>query len=114
MSVAVRTRFVVTSIAALLAILLASCPKPRYVVYGRVTGTCEGACRHYLACKGSDDETAFRACLSECRLIFSSAETLEAFEKLDCADAIAFVEGSSGRGPGDPPAASQWTRPRRP
>jgi hypothetical protein len=86
----------------LLLSVLAGCAKPRYVVYRRLTGTCEGACDYYLACKRSDDDTARQACVAECREIFATAETLKDFERLDCEDAIAFVEGSSGRGPGEP------------
>jgi len=84
-----------------LLVLLAGCAKPRYVVYRRVTGTCEGACSYYLACKRSDDSVAHAACVNECREIFDSSETLKEFERLECKDAVAFVEGSSGRGPGE-------------
>jgi len=85
--------------ALLLLTLLAGCPRPR-VGDGRVTGTCEGACGHYMACKRVDEPATREACLSECREIFSSSETLREFERLDCEDVIGFVEGQSGRGPG--------------
>ncbi len=81
--------------------LLAGCAKPRYVVYRQVTGTCDGACSYYLACKRSDDKAAHDACVVECQEVFSSTETLKDFERLECEDVIAFVEGSSGRGPGE-------------
>lgn len=85
-----------------LLVVLAGCAKPRYIVYRKVTGTCEGACSYYLACKRSDDQIAHQSCVSECQEIFSSAETIKDFERLECEDAVAFVEGDSGRGPGEP------------
>lgn len=72
--------------------------------YRRLTGTCEGACDHYRSCKASRQEPVsdpgYGACVVECSEVFSSAESLRAFESLSCDDAVAFVEGSSGRGPG--------------
>lgn len=72
--------------------------------YRKLTGTCEGACSHYLACKAEREEPAredgYRVCVAECAEVFSSAESLRAFESLGCDDTVAFVEGSSGRGPG--------------
>ena len=71
-----------------------------------LTGTCTGACNYYASCKDvrgeriSDEVHA--ACLTECDEVFSSSESLLAFESLVCDDAIAFVEGDSGRQPGEP------------
>lgn len=74
---------------------------------GTGTGTCEGACRHYTSCKGTKDKQVTHACVVECTEIFvddgePDAESLKEFERLSCPDAVAFVEGSSGRGPGSP------------
>jgi len=96
-----NARLFYSFVGFLVLAVLAGCAKPRYVVYHRLTGTCEGACGYYLACKRSDDERAREACVAECREIFSTSETLKDFERLECEDAIAFVEGSSGRGPGE-------------
>jgi hypothetical protein len=66
----------------------------------RLTGTCEGACDHYLRCKRSHDGAARTACVSECREVFHDTDSLRAFESLECRDVIEYVEGDSGRGPG--------------
>jgi hypothetical protein len=66
----------------------------------RLTGTCEGACDHYLACKRSGDQTARTACVAECREVFFDDESLRAFESLECRDVVEYVEGDSGTGPG--------------
>lgn len=73
---------------------------------GTGTGTCEGACRHYTSCKGTSDRGVRDACIQECTEIFiedgeADTESLKEFERLSCEDAVAFVEGSSGRGPGE-------------
>lgn len=69
----------------------------------QTTGTCPGACEHYLKCKGAtDDHSAYAICVAECRDIYEdNAYTLASYERLACEDAVAFVEGESGRGPGD-------------
>ncbi|WP_428268482.1 hypothetical protein [Haliangium sp.] len=98
------------ALAILLGLVFAaqsSCFRQSYSSgFRTIHGTCEGVCDHYLACKaerGDEVPDATRgACQVECREIFSGPEALVAFERLSCDDAIAFVEGSSGRGPGQP------------
>jgi hypothetical protein len=65
-----------------------------------LTGTCAGACDHYLGCKRNSDPAARTACISECGDVFQDEESLRAFESLECRDTIEYVEGESGRGPG--------------
>lgn len=65
-----------------------------------LTGTCDGACSHYLECKGSHDPTAHQACVQDCDQVFQDRESIRAFESLECPDTIEYVEGSSGHGPG--------------
>jgi hypothetical protein len=65
-----------------------------------VTGSCEGACDHYLSCKSSESAAAHDACVTECEEIYEDPFTLAHFESLECVEAIQFVEGPSGRGPG--------------
>jgi hypothetical protein len=74
----------------------------RYESYRRphLTGTCSGACDHYLSCKRNSDPAAKQACVSECLEVFQDEESLRAFESLECRDTIEYVEGDSGRGPG--------------
>jgi hypothetical protein len=94
-------RFAPHVVASLLLLTLAGCARPHYVVHRRVTGTCEGACDYYMYCKRSEDSAIHEACLFECNEIFSTPDSLKAFERLDCEDALAYVEGPSGRAPGE-------------
>jgi len=97
----------------LLALAVALCALPSMTCTRQVrtrnagysTGTCEGACRHYTSCRGSEDAVTFDSCVRECSDIFVTdgdidSESLKEFEQLECADAISFVEGASGRAPG--------------
>jgi hypothetical protein len=98
-----RTRLVLALVTTLLA--LGGCVnRSRGPVFGRPTGTCAGACDHYLWCKAQYgdkvDERSRQTCELECPEVFSGAESLAAFESLTCDDTVAFVEGESGRGPG--------------
>jgi hypothetical protein len=105
-----------TLLLALVASLSAgSCVnRSRGPVFGRPTGTCAGACEHYLWCKAQYgdgiDERSQKTCELECPAVFSGEESLAAFESLECDDTVAFVEGESGRGPGtllsDAPASA--------
>ena len=76
-----------------------------------LTGTCSGACEYYASCKEMRGDRVsnevYEACRVECDEVFSSSETLLAFESLVCDDVIAFVEGESGRQPGEPLRASR-------
>jgi hypothetical protein len=67
----------------------------------RSTGTCQGACDYYQACKRDDDQQRWGACISECSDFFAGEQALREFERMECTDVISFVEGSSGHGPGD-------------
>ena len=105
---------------ALIALLLASCAwRPGgYTGPRDITGTCEGACRHYVRCKGESDPQVLTACVRECEEIFvedgePDAVALGMFEQLQCPDAIGFVEGESGRGPGATPPAIGRDAPAR-
>jgi hypothetical protein len=77
-----------------LALVMVSCVVNR-LMGPRLTGTCDGACSHYLACK-SDDSAADRdRCHRECPDVFSDRESLMAFESLSCTDAVEYVDGRS-------------------
>ena len=80
-----------------------SCAQRQVVRHRRITGTCGGACKHYLTCKDALTKRTFKVCVSECRETFSGAEGLKAFESLTCKKAVSFIEGSRGRGPGSTP-----------
>lgn len=78
----------------------------RYVRTQRfaASGSCTGACDHYLDCKESDSEDARDRCLAECNQIFvykgePDRASLQDFEELECEAAIAFVDGDAGQKP---------------
>lgn len=63
------------------------------------TGTCDGACRHYVGCKGEPGPDALQTCMAECEEIFvyqgePDEDSLRVFEGLDCKETIAFVDGN--------------------
>lgn len=81
--------------------LAMSCIRAQHRRSYRPAGTCESACDYYLSCKDKDDDRdAVASCVTECRDVFSDTDSLRAFERLSCEEAIAFVEGPSGREPG--------------
>ena len=83
--------------AVLLVLLLSSCIVRHLVSGPRLTGTCQGACAHYVECKPgsqSDDRTR---CLAECPDVFSDRDSLMAYESLSCANAVEYVDGTSPR-----------------
>lgn len=86
---AVRTLAALALVLGIAAVI-ASCRPPAFLVGRRVTGTCEGACDHYLECKGGGSTDA---CVADCREVFSDPESLRAFESLSCADTVEYVEG---------------------
>lgn len=96
------------AMALTLATTTAGCSRPANTTFIWMTGTCPGACDYYSLCKERSgdriDEPVHDACVKECGEIFSSSESIIAFESLICEDAIAFVEGPSGREPGVPMA----------
>ena len=79
-----------------------------------LTGTCSGACAYYASCKDVRgdrvSDAVYEACRIECDEVFSSSESLLAFESMVCDDVIAFVEGDSGRQPGEPPRVKRNAR----
>lgn len=84
----------------------ASCVKKQTVKMTReYSGSCEGVCHHYVVCKSDEDGRIYRACIGECRIIYSEdgvedEGTLGELERLDCDEIIGFVEGDSGSPPG--------------
>lgn len=66
------------------------------------SGSCTGACDHYLDCKESDSVSEREQCLEECEQIFvykgePDRASLQDFEELDCKAAVAFVDGDAGQ-----------------
>ena len=60
---------------------------------GTGAATCDSACAYYLGCKGTDSADNRATCNQQCAAQNNSADQLVAFQKLDCAQAIQFIEG---------------------
>jgi predicted permease len=98
-------RLLLIAFAASLFLSVLGCSRPiRYKTYRMFTGTCPGACDYYVMCKqrqGDEVGASLQAaCVNECSQVFSSPDSIIAFESLLCEDAVAFVEGEHGREPG--------------
>ena len=73
--------------------MIASCVVRR-IMGPRLTGTCDGACSHYVSCKSGAGDLDRQRCNSECPEVFSDRDSLMAFETLSCHDAVEYVDGS--------------------
>ncbi len=64
---------------------------------GTATGnggaTCDGACGLYLGCKGIDTADNHQSCVSQCATQNHTQDELSKFVSLDCADAVALIDG---------------------
>jgi hypothetical protein len=69
----------------------------RRVAAPRLTGTCDGACAHYLECKPGHGDGERARCLAECPDVFSDSDSLMAYESLACDSAVEYVDGTSAR-----------------
>ena len=80
--------------AVIMIISLTSCIVKHLVGGPKLTGTCRGACSHYVSCKtGAMKEDRIR-CETECPDVFSDRDSLMAFESLSCKNAVEFVDGT--------------------
>ena len=70
----------------------------RQVESPRLTGTCTGACDHYVECKPAHERTDRDRCAEECPNVFADSDSLMAYESLSCKDAVEYVDGSPVRG----------------
>jgi hypothetical protein len=80
--------------AAAMIILLASCIVKNLVGGPRLTGTCRGACDHYVECKPGHLEADRMRCEAECPGVFSDRDSLMAYESLSCKNAVEYVDGT--------------------
>ncbi|MBX3157615.1 MAG: hypothetical protein KF773_16695 [Deltaproteobacteria bacterium] len=62
-----------------------------------LTGTCEGACAHYIRCKPGHPAADKQRCDAECPEVFSDRDSLMAYESLQCTDAVEFVDGRTAK-----------------
>lgn len=63
----------------------------------KLTGTCEGACDHYVECKPGHSKVDRARCVTECPDAFSDRDLLMAYETLSCEDAVEYVDGTAAR-----------------
>ena len=84
------------AIGIAIAVLIAGCIVHRLVGI-RLTGTCDGACSHYVACKAGAGTAERQRCRTECPDVFADRDSLMAYESLTCADAVEYVDGSQKR-----------------
>jgi hypothetical protein len=80
-----------------LALALTACIVKQFSTGPRLTGTCEGACDHYVECKPGHPSEAMTKCRTECPQVFSDEDSLRGFESLSCKDTLEYVDGNSPR-----------------
>jgi len=81
-------------LGALIALVVTSCIVRR-LTGPRLTGTCDGACAHYIECKPGHLQPDRLRCQNECPGVFSDRDSLVAYESLSCKDAVEYVDGNS-------------------
>jgi len=84
------------AIGALIAASIGGCIV-RHVEGPRLTGTCTGACAHYVECKPGHAPVDRDRCAQECPGVFADSDSLMAYESLTCKDAVEYVDGTSPR-----------------
>jgi hypothetical protein len=80
--------------AAAMILLLTSCIVKSLVGGPRLTGTCRGACAHYVECKPGHLEADRMRCEAECPDVFSDRDSLMAYESLSCKNAVEYIDGT--------------------
>ncbi len=85
-----------------IAAALASCVVKRFTT-PRLTGTCAGACAHYVECKPGHPEADRARCEAECPDVFSDPDSLMSYESLSCQDAVEYIDGAPRRTAGPTP-----------
>lgn len=92
-------------LAVAIIVLFASCIVKHLVRGPRLTGTCKGACDHYIECKtGARKEDRVR-CETECPDVFSDRDSLMAYESLSCQNAVEYVDGTQPQSATSSPAS---------
>ena len=81
----------------LASVLATSCVVRNLVSGPRLTGTCSGACAHYVDCKAGARKEDRTRCETECPDVFSDRDSLMAYESLSCRDAVEYVDGTQPR-----------------
>ena len=81
----------------LLVVVMGSCIVRNLVGGPRLTGTCDGACAHYVECKPGHSDSDRSRCKAECPDVFSDQDSLMAYESMTCKNAVEFVDGDGQR-----------------
>jgi len=84
------------AIGLALAAAISGCIVQRFTG-AQITGTCDGACAHYVQCKPGHGDADRRRCLAECPEVFSDRDSLMAYESLSCDDAVEYVDGAAAK-----------------
>jgi len=84
------------AVGAALAAMICGCVIHR-IVGPRVTGTCDGACSHYVECKTGHLTEDRDRCRSECPDVLSDRDSLMMYESLTCRDAVEYIDGTHPR-----------------
>ena len=83
------------ALGVLIALTMASCIVRNIVGDNtRLTGTCDGACAHYVSCKSGAGKDDRRRCTAECPDVFGDRDSLMAYESLSCRDAVEYIDGA--------------------
>ncbi len=61
----------------------------------KLTGTCDGACAHYVECKPGHPSVDRDRCRAECPDVLSDEDSLMMYESMSCRDAVEYVDGVS-------------------
>jgi len=91
-------------LALLFAALITGCIVKRFRG-PELTGTCDGACAHYIECKPGHPEADRRTCIQECPEVFSDRDSIMGYESLACHDAVEYVDGPAKKTAGAPAPA---------
>jgi hypothetical protein len=63
----------------------------------QLTGTCDGACAHYVQCKTGHSDADRARCIVECPTVFSDRDSLMAYESLSCDNAVEYIDGRTAQ-----------------
>jgi len=77
-----------------MAVLMASCIVKRFTS-SQLTGTCDGACAHYIECKPGHPEPDRARCKLECPDVFTDSDSIMGYESLSCKDAVEYIDGDA-------------------
>jgi hypothetical protein len=80
-------------LGAVLALAITGCIV-KHLVGPQLTGTCDGACAHYIECKPTHAPSDRASCAAECPNVFSDRESLTMYESLTCTDAVEYIDGT--------------------